>query len=206
MDASWFELSKAVGKLKDFDGVVLAHHGLIVWDDDSDFCLAKTPEAVEKAEQYLNSLSKRPNSEFVHSELPDSELASLLLKIRGELGRKQLLKVDTRLAEVASRGDVATVVAAGVSSADHMLRIRPRSAVISIDDPASGISEYRENYQTYFDSNKNLLPQGFSSHGNDPRVLLVPKVGAVITGSTLAELKTSGGYSAPYTLSRSTSC
>ncbi len=36
-----FQLSKLVGELKDYEGVVLAHHGLIVWDDDSDKCYEK---------------------------------------------------------------------------------------------------------------------------------------------------------------------
>ena len=37
-----FELSKMVSTLKDYEGVILAHHGLIVWDDQSDRCYQKT--------------------------------------------------------------------------------------------------------------------------------------------------------------------
>ena len=36
-----FALSKIVGALKDYEGVVLAHHGLVVWDEDSQLCYKK---------------------------------------------------------------------------------------------------------------------------------------------------------------------
>lgn len=184
-----FTLSKVVGALKDFEGVVLAHHGLVVWDEDSDKCLSKTAIAVEKSEAYLNSLSKRPNAKFVHQEIPANELADLLLRLRGTLGKKQVLRVDTRLAEVAQREDLTEVLSAGVSSADHMLRIRPKSAQISIEDVQTGIENFRTNYDEYFEKNRNLLPAGYSSHGNNPRVVLVPKIGAITTGANLNEAR-----------------
>ena len=55
-----FELSKIVGQLGDYEGVVLAHHGLVVWDEQSDNCFSKTMDAVAKADSYLDSLVKRP--------------------------------------------------------------------------------------------------------------------------------------------------
>jgi NAD(P)-dependent dehydrogenase (short-subunit alcohol dehydrogenase family) len=154
-----FELSKLVGGLGDYAGVVLAHHGLVVWDEDSDRCYQKTLDAVALADKYLDSLNKRPAANFQHQDLPDEELKDLLLKLRGTLGKKQLLRTDTRLAEIASRPDLKKVLALGASSADHMLRIRPKS----------------------------LLPAGYTSHGNDPRVILVPGVGAVTAATTIKE-------------------
>jgi len=105
-----FALSKAVAQLKDSEGVVLAHHGLIVWDDNSDACLAKTPAAINKAEAYLSTLQKRPESKFSHQDIPDSDIANLLLQLRGKIGKKQVLRVDSRLAEVASRNDLKEVL------------------------------------------------------------------------------------------------
>jgi NAD(P)-dependent dehydrogenase (short-subunit alcohol dehydrogenase family) len=58
-----------------------------------------------------------------------------------------------------------------------------------LEDPESGIDIFRESYSEYFDANKNLLPDGYSSHGNDPKVILVPKVGAITTGANLSEGK-----------------
>lgn len=182
-----FNLSKIVGGLADYAGVVLAHHGLVVWGEDSDRCYQKTLDTVALADKYLDSLNKRPKAEFQHQELPDEELKDLLLRLRGTIGKKQLLRTDSRLAEIAARPDLKKVVALGSSSADHMLRIRPKSAIITLEDAETGIKEFRENYAAYFEANKSLLSAGYESHGNDPKVILVSGVGAVTTATTIKE-------------------
>jgi len=182
-----FELSKLVGKLNDHAGVVLAHHGLVVWDENSDRCYQKTLDAVDAAEKYLNSLAKRPESKFVHREVSNSDLREILLKLRGKLGKRQVLRVDRRLADVSRRDDLNEVVAGGVASADHMLRIRPRSVALDPKDFAASIDSYRSEYESYFKRNEHLLPAGYSSHGNDPKVMLYPGIGAVTAAPTLKE-------------------
>ena len=182
-----FELSKLVGTLKDYEGVVLAHHGLVVWDENSDRCYQKTMDAVAKADRYLDSLTKRPESKFTHRDVSNSELREILLKLRGKIGKRQVLKVDKRLAEISKRQDLKEIVAGGASSADHMLRIRPFSLAL---DPAKlevGVDQYRNNYQAYFDRHKETLPAGYSSHGNDPKVILYPGVGAITAAPTSKE-------------------
>ena len=182
-----FELSKAVGELSEYEGVVLAHHGLVVWDEDTDKCYDKTQVTVKKANDYLDSLNKRPVANFQHNDLPDEELKELLLALRGKIGKKQVLRVDTRLAPIAAREDLQEVLDAGVSSADHMMRIRPKSAVVTVGDVNTGIDKYRKDHQSYFAANKSILPAGYSSHGDDPKVILIPGVGAVTAGSNLKE-------------------
>lgn len=182
-----FALSKIVGVLKDYEGVVLAHHGLVVWDEDSQTCYQKNITVINTANEYLSSLTKRPVSKFEHHDIPMAEMNTLLLTLRGELGKKQVLRVDNRLAQIASRADLDQVLRAGVSSADHMMRIRPKSAHVKIEDPIAGIDSYRKEYSNYFADNKDLLPSGYTSHGNDPKVLLVSGIGAITTSSTLPE-------------------
>jgi rhamnulose-1-phosphate aldolase/alcohol dehydrogenase len=182
-----FNLSKIVGGLGDYAGVVLAHHGLVVWDEDSDRCYQKTLDTVALADKYLDSLNKRPKANFQHQDLPDEELKELLLKLRGTIGKKQLLRTDSRLAEIAARPDLKKILALGASSADHMLRIRPKSATVTLEDTETGITEFRKNYDAYFEANKSLLPAGYTSHGNDPRVIIVPGVGAVTAATTIKE-------------------
>ncbi len=182
-----FQLSKSVGALGEYEGVVLAHHGLVVWDEDTNKCYDRTQVAVKKANDYLDSLNKRPTANFQHNDLPDEELKELLLALRGKIGKKQVLRVDTRLAPIAAREDLQEVLDAGVASADHMMRIRPKSAAISVNDVESGIDKYRADHQQYFEENKSFLPAGYSSHGDDPKVVLVPGVGAITGGSTLKE-------------------
>jgi rhamnulose-1-phosphate aldolase/alcohol dehydrogenase len=182
-----FELSKLVGTLKDYEGVVLAHHGLVVWDENSDRCYQKTMDAVAKADRYLDALTKRPESKFTHRDVSNSELREILLKLRGKIGKRQVLKVDKRLAEVSKRQDLKEIVAGGASSADHMLRIRPFSLALDPAKLEDGVDQYRNNYQAYFDRHKETLPAGYSSHGNDPKVILYPGVGAITAAPTSKE-------------------
>jgi len=117
------------------------------------------------------------------------------LQIRGRLNKKgkKILSLDNRLKEISSRKDIAEVLSAGVSSADHMLRIKPWSAVLS--EPKDGeksiksIDNFAKKYESYFESNRNLLPAGYSIHDSDPRVLLIPDLGAVTVGQSLNECK-----------------
>ena len=182
-----FELSKLVGTLKDYEGVVLAHHGLVVWDENSDRCYQKTIDAVAKADRYLDALTKRPESKFTHRDVSNSELREILLKLRGKIGKRQVLKVDKRLAEISKRQDLKEIVAGGASSADHMLRIRPFSLALDPAKLEDGVDQYRNNYQAYFDRHKETLPAGYSSHGNDPKVILYPGVGAITAAPTSKE-------------------
>ena len=182
-----FELSKLVQTLKDYEGVVLAHHGLVVWDENSDRCYQKTMDAVAKADRYLDSLAKRPESKFTHRDVSNSELREILLKLRGKIGKRQVLKVDKRLAEISKRQDLKEIVAGGAASADHMLRIRPFSLALDPAQLEDGVDQYRNNYQAYFDRHKETLPAGYSSHGNDPKVILYPGVGAITAAPTSKE-------------------
>lgn len=187
-----FTLSKLVSELKDYEGVVLAHHGLIVWDDDSDKCYAKTRAAVATAEKFLATLRKRPDALFKHQDLREDEIRELLLRLRGKLGKKQILRTDNRLREIADRPDLTKVVAAGAASADHMLRIRPWSCILTPDTIDEAVTSYRAHYGAYFEANKSLLPPGYTSHGNDPKVFLVPGVGMIGAGSSVSETKMLG--------------
>ncbi|MFM9095468.1 MAG: SDR family oxidoreductase [Actinomycetes bacterium] len=190
-----FELSKYSSQFSEKAGIVLAHHGLIVWDDDSDKCKNKTIDAVEKANKYLDSLSVKPAAKFDHAGPSDQELTDLLLALRGRLSKKvkRVLTIDNRLKEVSQRKDLAQVVEAGVSSADHMLRIRPWSAVLPekpmVENSLQVIDKYVDRYAKYFEANKDLLPSGYSMHDPDPRVLLLPGIGSITTGESTKEGK-----------------
>ncbi len=184
-----FKLSKLVSELNNSEGVILAHHGLIVWDDDSDKCYAKTLAAVEKAQSYLNTLKKPPQADFKHQDLSDEQIRELLLKLRGRLGKRQVLRTDQRLRQIADRPDLPKVLAAGAASADHMLRIRPWSCATTTESIDKSVSDYQAKYAAYFEANKSLLPAGYVSHGNDPRVFLIPGLGMVGAASTIGETK-----------------
>lgn len=190
---SGFPLSKVVETLGDYRGVVLAHHGVITWAETSEECLKETLAVVKKAQDYLDARSTKTSVTSVSS--PD--LHQLLPLVRGHLSgtRHRIVRVDRRLEEIASRPDVKTLVTAGVSSADHMLRVRPFSIVL--DDPteqgiADAFDNYARDYDEYVERQKGHLPEGYDLFDNIPKVALVPGLGALTVGDTLAEAKMLG--------------
>jgi rhamnulose-1-phosphate aldolase/alcohol dehydrogenase len=190
-----FELSKQSANLAETDGIILAHHGLIVWSDDSEICRQKNIEVITKVESYLAGLSKRPDSLFQHTDYTDEEYENLMLTIRGRLNKKskKIISVDSRLKEISTRTDIKEILSAGVSSADHMLRIKPWSGVLeNAKDETKVINDidgFATKYTNYFENNKKLLPAGYVMHDSDPRVLITPGLGAITVGQNLTECK-----------------
>ena len=182
-----FELSKIVGELAHYEGVVLAHHGLVTWAEDSDACYQRTIEVVDSARAFVDAHLIAAGPPPRHDDLPDDELEKLLLHLRGALSRTghRILRVDDRLRGIADDPRVDTIVAGGVSSADHMLRIKPLSMTLSSTDAesvATAVDTYRATHESYVERNADLMPEGSTGHDPMPRVTLVPGVGAITTG------------------------
>ena len=187
-----FPLSAVVAELESCDGVVLAHHGLITWADDSDECYARTLAAVARAEEFVNEHRILAGPGPQHDDVPDEELSRLLPALRGALGvhRPRVLRVDRGLRGIADRPDLAVLVDAGVSSADHMLRIKPRVLALAGPDPddaVRAVSDYVDSYAAYVDRNIDLLPEGYSAHEALPKVILLPGLGAITVGADVRE-------------------
>jgi rhamnulose-1-phosphate aldolase/alcohol dehydrogenase len=182
-----FTLSKVVGDLANYDGVVLAHHGLVTWGESSAECWTQTEAAVGRAREFLAAQPLRTEPSRGVADMPDDEVERLLLHLRGAVAKtgRRVLRVDDRLRAVADRSDLDAVVAGGVSSADHMLRIKPRSAIVrSVSSAADDVATYSDDYRAYVERNAALMPAGYSAHDSMPRVVLVPGLGAVTTGAT----------------------
>ncbi len=185
-----FSLSKVVAELPDRDGVVLAHHGLITWGESSQECLERTRATVDRASAYLDALPLRAPSAAPVADMPNDEIERLLLRLRGAMSRtgRRVLRVDGRLRSIADRPDVVEVVAGGVSSADHMLRIKPRSAIAaSAEGAVASVDAYASDYAAYVERHADAMPEGFGMHDPMPRVALVPGLGAVTTGVNLRD-------------------
>ena len=187
-----FPLSTVVADLAGCEGIVLAHHGLVTWADDSDACYARTIETVARAEAFVTEHRIAAGPPPRHEDVPDEDLGRLLLALRGALSpsRPRVLRVDTGLRDIVDRPDLGVLVDAGVSSADHMLRMKPRALALAGADPTAAVDAvavYAREYREYVDRNADLLPEGYSSHDPLPRVVLLPGVGAITTGADAVE-------------------
>lgn len=187
---SGFPLSKVVEKLGDYRGVVLAHHGVITWAETSSECLQETHDVVAKASEYLSSQAKPSKPRSVSP--PDAAVAVPRVRAGMSADSHVVTIVDERFLEIANRPDVHELVRAGVSSADHMLRIRPFSMVVDDSSPEgidSAFEAYRADYASYTERNLSLLPEGYDLFSGVPRVALLPGLGAVTAGKNLAEAR-----------------
>jgi rhamnulose-1-phosphate aldolase/alcohol dehydrogenase len=187
---SGFPLSQVVAKLGEYRGVVLAHHGVITWAETSEECLAETERVVGLAQAYLDAKDKSGAA----AKKEDVDAATALTATRKHFSTHapKVLYLDTRFRAIADREDLAEVVSAGVSSADHMLRIRPRSIVLdSLEEQLveGAFGEYAAEYAKYTERNKDHLPGGFDFLDAVPRVALVPGLGAITAAETLKEAK-----------------
>ena len=189
-----FELSKIVGDLAHYEGVVLAHHGLVTWAEDSNECYQRTIDVVDIARAFVTEHSINPGPPPRHDDMPDEELETLLLHLRGVLSHTghRVLRVDDRLRGVADHPQLDAIVSGGVSSADHMLRIKPLSVALSDTGPeevSRAVEEYTSAYESYVERNADSMPEGYSGHDPMPRVALVPGVGAITTGQNASDAK-----------------
>lgn len=187
-----FRLSRIVGDLAHYEGVVLAHHGLVTWGDTSAACWERTRETVERARRFVADARIPAGPPPRHEDLPEEEVRSLLLRLRGAVcatGRR-IVRTDDRLRAVADHPEVDQIVLAGVSSADHMLRIKPRSVVIrSADEAPEQVRRYAEDYRGYVERNLPLMPAGYHGHDPMPRVALIPGLGAAVTGANAEQAR-----------------
>lgn len=187
-----FGLSKQVGELAEFEGVILAHHGLITWANTSNACLARTLEVVSQAQAFVDAHRIQAGSPPRHSEIPDDELERLLLELRGAVSAtgRRVLRVDDRFRQIADRPDLMEVVRGGTSSADHMLRIKPFSlAIVDRSEVSATVQGYAQEYLAYVERNRAQMPAGCEAHDSMPRVMLVPGLGAVTAAGSEAEAR-----------------
>ena len=183
-----FDLAKVVGRLAHHEGVVLANHGLFCWSDDTDDCYRRTVEAVAKADEYLEATGTSSKGARRVGDLDAEHHDRMLVNLRGALSehRHKVLLVDERLRDVADRSDLDLIVDAGVSSADHMLRIKPWSAVVAApEEPGAAraaVAAYVDRYTAYYERHRHKVPHGYGMHDPTPTVVLVPGLGAVAAG------------------------
>jgi rhamnulose-1-phosphate aldolase/alcohol dehydrogenase len=202
-----FALARQVGELVRADPalelVVLAKHGLVVWDDTAEGAYQRTVALINEAAEAINERTAgvlRFGGAGA-AELTESRrrqlLAELLPAARGALSseRHKLLTVDTSEAVLelvgSARGEQLTQI--GAACPDHLVHTKRLPLWIPFDparDDAAALGErireraaaYREDYRSYFEAHAGA---GDAAVDPDPRVVLVQHLGMLAAGATV---------------------
>lgn len=190
-----FELARAVRAIlaehdaKDYEGMVLLHHGVFSWGhsarqsyermvklvDDAEKCLVR-----HRAWDVLATLEAREPVE-------PHELSEMRALVSRQAGRPMVARVDSSREAVgfASLPGVESVATRGPVTPDHVIRTkRVPLALGPGEDIAVALERYAEGYRAYFGRHA-----GPDDHMLDPapRWIVWPGRGAVAFGATIEE-------------------
>ena len=168
-------------------GMVLAHHGLVVWGDDAEECYARLLEVTGRMDEYLSAKRLlRPSAP------PPLRLSAdvMLPVIRGALGSpdRVILHFDDGedLLSTLAAERMPELVRRGMATPEHLLRAGrlPLWLNIDADAPADAVVESvrrqleaaRLEYEEYHNRNATAGEQPLSDWA---KVVLVPGLGMV---------------------------
>jgi len=190
--------------------VLMEKHGLVTWGETSEECYHNTISVIQEAERFIEArvnpetLFGGRMAETLNREARRKLLAEVMPVIRGAVsGDKTMILAyddgDDVLEFVNSR-DAAALSQIGAACPDHLVHTKMKPLFVNWD-PAGGDAEslaaalrqgivrYKEEYKAYFERNKSAGDVMFEPA---PRVILIPGVGMVSTGKSLAMAKVSG--------------
>jgi rhamnose utilization protein RhaD (predicted bifunctional aldolase and dehydrogenase)/NAD(P)-dependent dehydrogenase (short-subunit alcohol dehydrogenase family) len=207
-----FELAQAVharqAEIPESEAIVLMQHGLVTWGPTAATSYGKMIELVTRTEEYLES---RKAKVFVSSGEEVEAARELYIQIapvlRGSLARasgdpdRPFQRVILRTAiEPEILGFLKSECGRALSltpvlTPDHL--IRTKSLPLWLDPPApsdfetfrertkAAVKDYAEAYDSYFSRHESRLVPGLQKSDSDPRVVLIPGIGAVCAGDDL---------------------
>ncbi|WOC55993.1 bifunctional aldolase/short-chain dehydrogenase [Bacillus halotolerans] len=190
--------------------VLMEKHGLVTWGDTSEKCYEKTISIIQEAEQYIHERinQKQRFGGRRYESLPADKrkqiLAGIMPVIRGAVSdeKKMILSYDDHeeVLEFVNSVQAPELSQIGAACPDHLVHTKRVPLYIEWNPETqdaqeledllkSGIERFKAEYQAYFARNQQEGDQIFESA---PRVILIPGIGMVNTGKSLAMSKVSG--------------
>lgn len=190
--------------------VLMEKHGLVTWGETSEECYAQTIKIINEAEAFIEarvdkeSLFGGEKHPALEAEVRRQIVSQVMPTIRGAVSdsKKMILSFDDQEDVLAFVGGVDSPELSQVGAAcpDHLVHTKVVPLFIDwtpdtedIEGLKSklveGVAAYKEQYQQYFESNKN---EGDVMFEAAPRVILIPGVGMINTGKSWALSQVSG--------------
>ncbi|WP_046227895.1 bifunctional rhamnulose-1-phosphate aldolase/short-chain dehydrogenase [Paenibacillus dauci] len=209
-----FTLSKMIAQgVLDHPGaelVLMEKHGLVTWGETQEECYNKTIEIINQAAEYIaRKAEEKPAFGGARVEsLPSEErrqlIAGIMPAVRGAVSdsKRMILTFDDAddVMEFVNGEDAARLSQVGAACPDHLVHTKMTPLFIDWTPSAGdaeglkhaviqGIHAYKEQYEAYFERNRN---EGDIMFEPAPRVILIPGIGMINTGKSHAMSLVSG--------------
>ena len=204
-----FDMSRRIAELLDAKpsarAVLLEKHGLVTWGDSGEECYRRTIEFVSRA---ASAIEKAGAGRFglggpKVAECGEQDalflLQASLPALRGALladADGVVLEVDRSPDAVAFASSVRApeVSQVGAPCPDHLINTKHKPLVLDFDPAANsaaelsnafldGVAAYADWYRAYYERNLSDESKPFPIDPAGPRVVLVPGIGIVTSGS-----------------------
>ncbi len=191
--------------------VLMEKHGLVVWGETAKESYDRTISVINEAEQFIakkrgeKEVFGGEKSKALSKQTRESLLAKVMPTIRGAVsyeGKQMILTYDDSAAtlEFVNSEDADTLSQIGAACPDHLVHTKRVPLFVEwtpgendseglAEAIRKGVSAYQKEYIAYFERNHNDGDEMFEP---SPRVLLIPGIGMVNTGKSLANAKVSG--------------
>ncbi len=172
--------------LSRYKGIILKHHGVFTFNDDAKVAYEDMIELVTRAERYLDTNDIRvAHTKPAEPDIDLLGLAAIRQAVSKARGRAQVAVLDSceEARTYASRDDVAEIACRGPITPDHVIRTK-RVPVILGEAPHTDVQGFVEQYQAYFECNKN---PDLTMLDPAPRFGIWKNNGSVAFGNSLKE-------------------
>jgi rhamnulose-1-phosphate aldolase/alcohol dehydrogenase len=194
-------------------GMVWMRHGLVTWGATARQSYEATVELVTKAENYLAAHAARALVISVRTPaaLAEARWAHVAPVLRGALavpsGDADWPYQRVILQPLLTREALDFVDAAGAReialtpplTSDHLIRTKALPCWVESPDyddlekfrvqVERSVASFASEYDAYVDRHLNRMPEGIARFDANPRVLLLPGMGAVCAGKNIAEAR-----------------
>ncbi|MBT6031273.1 MAG: bifunctional rhamnulose-1-phosphate aldolase/short-chain dehydrogenase, partial [Kordiimonadaceae bacterium] len=201
----------------EYDGVILAGHGLFTWANTSKSCYEKTLEVINQAQAWLDETNTSVAfggvryAEPLAEDIQNDVVSELMPVIRGKITGDQMkvghFNCSDEIIEFVNSQNVIELAALGTSCPDHFLRTKIRPLVLDFNPEADDVSNetkrvvdtfdqqleaYRNDYAGYYERSKH----DDSPAMRDPNavVYLVPGVGMITFAKDKATARIAGEF------------
>ena len=212
-----FKLAKAAAAAYESQpaskAMVWMRHGLVTWGTSARESYEATIELVSRAEQYLTQHASRPLIVQVSTppSLARKRLVTVAPLVRGLLAapsgdpdrpyRRVILQslTDRETLNFVDSDRGKQIALSPPLTSDHLIRTKALPLWVespAYEDPAqlrrqltAALEEYSVAYKAYVARNSTHLPEGLTTFDPQPRVLLLPGLGAICSGKDVQAAK-----------------